>query len=84
MIWSARAATQLMIAVVTARHRTKRLADELTRRIAAELDDTEVVWPGSFDGLVNDAGTLVTERRTNGTFSELVRLLQRVPAIVGR
>ena len=79
--WSARAATQSMIATVTVCHRTERLADEVTRDIAAGLDDSSVIWPGSFDAIVEDSGgDLVTVRRTNGTYAQLVRLLMRDPA----
>ena len=80
-VWRARVAEQLVIAEVKVWHRTEQLADEAIVRLMAELDESVVTWPGSFDARVVSGTSVVTERRTGGQYQQPVDLLNRYPAV---
>ena len=78
--WLCRVAQQEIVVTVTVWHRLETLADEAVLRIASELDDSLVVWPGDFDARVSVGGVVVTQRLSGGTYTQQVRLLNRAPA----
>ena len=78
--WTMRVAEQEIVATVTVWHRTETLADEAIARIMGELDGSRVAWPGSFDALILDGGTYVSQREDGGQFEQDVELLNRTPA----
>ena len=73
--WTAQVVTQTVIVEVYVGHRTETLADAAIVRIAGELEGSVVIWPGSFDARVLEAGAMVTRRLTGGQYAQDVRLL---------
>ena len=73
--WIAQALTQTVVVVVHVAHRTEGLADAAVLRIAADLEGSQVNWPGDFDARVLEGGNMVTRRLSGGTYQQDIRPL---------